>query len=129
MIAIYDWLHTYEDLSPVTMSVEGMCKKARGARFLFAGVRLHFSPCNTLQFENLLPHEDYIIAYKEQWLNSIAFGVLDVMLVHPSRPITNFLCVIESIKFHQVDSSKEAFRLAGRYAAQEFLTSEKFVSM
>ena len=55
MITIYDWLHTYEDLPPVgisrKMSVEGVCKKARGARFLFAVVRLHFSPCDTsLQF-------------------------------------------------------------------------------
>ena len=133
MITIYDWLHTYEDVPPVgissTMSVEGVCKKARGARFLFAVVRLRFSPLDKLQFENLLPHEDYMIADKEQWLTSIALGVLDVMLVHPSRPITNFLCVIESLQFHQVDSSKEAFRLAGRYAAQEFLKSEKFASM
>ena len=133
MITIHDWLCTYEDLPPVgissNMSVEGVCKKARGARFLFAVVRLGFSPFDKLQFTSSLPHEDYMVANKEQWLHSIALGVLDVMLVHPAKPITHFLCVIESIKFHKVDSSKEAFRLAGRYAAQELLKSEKFASM
>ena len=67
-----------------------------------------------------------MMSESEQWLNDVYLGVLDVMLVHPATPIIGFKCDISDFDFHKIDSTREAFRPAGRDAAKKFLQSEKF---
>jgi hypothetical protein len=133
MVSISDWLSGFQNLQDVGIlsqrSVEGVCRKGTGGRFLFAKVSIQFSPSDTLEFESSLSGEDKGQSESEGWLRAICLGVLDVMLVRPAIPITQFRCVINGIEFHPIDSSPQAFRLAARYATEEFLRSEQFVTL
>ena len=133
MIDINDWTDTYQNLSEVgvnsTIETSGLCKKVLGARSLFAEVRITIKPSKELKFTSELESFDAKQAEAEDWLRGIYLGVLDVMLTRPLIPITIFECTINKICFHEIDSSFQAFRVAGRYAAEEFLKQEKFVSI
>jgi hypothetical protein len=126
-----NWLKSFENLPPVgvqgTHHVEGLCKKATGGRFLFAKVGMAFSPSNELIFEESLPEPLKQRCQQENWLDAISCGVLDIMLA--ATPITLFKCVIDNIEFHEIDSSPQAFRLAARYATEDFIRQEKFVML
>jgi hypothetical protein len=125
------WLKSFENLPPVgvqnTHHVEGLCKKAMGGRFLFAKVGMVFSPSNELIFDVSIPEALKQRCQQENWLDAINCGVLDIMLALSATPITLFKCVIDNIEFHEIDSSQQAFRLAARYAAEDFIRQEKFV--
>jgi hypothetical protein len=60
----------------------------------------------------------------DAWIEAICLGVLDYMLVLPEAPVSKFHCAIKQMNFHLIDSSRTAFRLAGRYAAKKALTSD-----
>ena len=131
MTGISDWLGSFNNLPPVgilgSRCVDGICKRVMGGRSLFAKVKLEFSPSEELVFNSLLPEELYSYCQEEGWLSTICLGVLDVMLVRPVTPRTHFRCVIHSIEYHPIDSSGQAFRLAARYATEEFISGEQFL--
>jgi hypothetical protein len=126
-----NWLKSFENLPPVgvqgTHHVEGLCQKATGDRFLFAKVGMAFSPSNELIFEESLPEPLKQRCQQENWLDAISCGVLDIMLA--ATPITLFKCVIDNIEFHEIDSSPQAFRLAARYATEDFLRQSEEVKV
>ena len=127
------WLTSFENLPPVGVQgrhhVQGLCKKATGGRFLFAKVGLEFSPSNELIFEVSLPESLKQRCQQENWLDAIYYGVLDIMLARSATPITRFKCVLDNLEFHEIDSSQQAFRLAARYATEEFIKQEQFVML
>lgn len=128
MVTIRDWASSIENAPLVgistTKQVEGVCKVGRGGRFLFAAVEMTFAPHEALLLEASVPGEDGGTAKAEGWIDSALMGVLDVMLVGPPVPINKFRCTLDAIKHHPVDSSPEAFRLAGRKAAEAYLSCE-----
>jgi translation elongation factor EF-G len=132
MVTMSDWLSSYEALPSVgirkTCQVEGTCKRVMGARSLFARVALEFSPAAGLEFETVLSDQEKRMCEAEGWLKAICLGVLDVTLVQPVTPINGFRCVIEKVEYHPVDSSRQAFRLAARQAAEELLRAKPLLS-
>ena len=131
MTSIESWIERYKRASAVGvnsyLTTKGTCKKVLGARALFAEVEITISSSDELHFTSNLSGFEHSIAKDEGWLEAINAGVLDVMLVRPLVPISIFECSVNMIRYHEIDSSVEAFRLAGRYAAEEFLSQEKFV--
>lgn len=131
MLNTIDWCNAYQDLRPIGIhcacSVSGKCKKVFGGRSLYAEIDLDFDKSEELKFLSNLSNLEYHHAYDKGWIKGIFLGVLDVMLVRPIIPITIFSCTIKKIRFHEIDSSVQAFRIAGRYAAEKFLEQEKFV--
>jgi hypothetical protein len=125
---LQDWLSSYEKLPTVQIAnshmVEGVCKEVRGDRALYAKVILRFSPSSKLAFSHSIGGKKPSVPETVLWQRSVYLGVLDVMLAHAPTPINGFRCEIEEMDFHMMDSSNEAFRLAGRQAALEFLRSE-----
>ena len=128
MITLKDWLSSYEQLPTVQIvnahTVEGVCKDVQGDRAQYAKVTLRFSPASKMAFGHSIGGKKPSVAETVLWQRSVYLGVLDVMLAHAPTPITGFRCEIEEMDFHMVDSSNDAFRLAGRQAALEFLKSE-----
>jgi hypothetical protein len=130
MVTIFDWLKKFEDLPSVTIHskkhIEGVCKMVTGARSLFGIVGITLSPSEELVFETSLKEEVRNRCEDEKWIEHICLGVLDVMLTGPPTPINHFRCVIDKIEYHEIDSSKQAFRLAARDATQKFLAQETY---
>jgi hypothetical protein len=92
---------------------------------------VEISPSDVLIFDDHLPPPLKSKCHNEKWLRSIYYGILDVMIVKPMIPKpmipkTIFKCVVEHVEFHEIDSSRRAFRLAGRYAAEAYLAHEKY---
>ncbi len=133
MIEFINWIKAYQHLPPVgihsSYTIKGSYKKVLGGRALFAEVEIAISPSNNLKFTQSLSNNDYEVAKNEGWMNSICIGVLDVMIVRPLVPITTFECNVMSINYHDIDSSRQAFKMAGRRAAEQFLKQEKFVTL
>jgi hypothetical protein len=128
MITLKDWQSSFDKLPTVQIAsshtVEGVCKEVRGDRAFYAKVVLRFSPASKLAFSHSIGGKKPSVPETVLWQRSAYLGVLDVMLAHAPTPVTGFRCEIEEMDFHMVDSSNEAFRLAGRQAALEFLKSE-----
>lgn len=133
MFDINDWIESYQHLPPVGVnnpaSAKGVCKKVLGGRALYAEIEIYISKADHLKFTHGLANSEYELAKSENWIDGVCFGVLDVMIVRPLIPISIFECSINLIKYHNIDSSVQAFRLAGREAAEQFLKQEKFVTL
>lgn len=131
MTTIKSWAECYRKASKVGVNSSsksiGTCKKVLGARALFAEVEIRISPSNELNFISKLSNSEHARAESEGWLDAVFLGVLDIMLVRPLVPISVFECSVDVIRYHEIDSSIQAFRLAGRQAAVKFLSQEKFV--
>ena len=97
-----------------------------GEKLHYAKVGLDLSPSDSLIFKTTIKDEIKKLCEKERWLESICFGVLDVMLVGPMTPINNFNCVISLVEIDPRRSSRLAFRFAARAAVQDFLSKEPY---
>ncbi len=130
MVNLDDWRNSYQNLHDVRVhtpaSATGACRKVVGGRLLYAEVDLSFAKSAELEFCSALRCSAHERACREGWLTPICFGVLDTMLVRPITPVTHFRCTITDIRFHELDSSAQAFRVAGRLAAEDFLNRERF---
>ena len=133
MISVETWSKQFKSIKPVTIHQSGLARGAcdilSGERFHFANVTLEFSPSDNLNF--IADFESDVIELFQQkgYLNAICFGVLDVMLVGPLYPISNFNCVIKNVEYHDRKSSRLAFRLAARNGTQIFLSRQAFNSI
>lgn len=129
-MTISDWAHKYENAPKVSLHsskyVEGFCEMISGERPHFAKIGLRFSPSEDLQFKISIDEETKKLCEKNGWIESICFGVLDVMLVGPMTPINNFSCEISYIEMDIRRSSRLAFRFAARTAVQNFLSKEPY---
>jgi hypothetical protein len=54
-------------------------------------------------------------------INSVVFGVMDVMLTSLSSPIKNYKLTINNLGYDEIQSTQIAFRMAARDAAQKIL--------
>jgi hypothetical protein len=132
---IDEWLQSYATAAVVHLpeggAAKGLCRKVAGARALYAGVGLQFQPADELRFSvgSTLDGPAIAECHREGWVPSIWLGVLDVMLTTPVPPITRFHCILTSVETHEVDSCKDAFRLAARYATRAFLKEKRYVLM
>ena len=131
MINFNDWCNSYQNMQKVgihtSARVSGVCKKVLGGQSLYAEIELYFSKSTELRFISELQDKEHKQAYDEGWLKGAFLGVLDVMLVKPIVPVGVFSCTVKAIRFHEIDSSLQAFRVAGRYATEEFLKQERFI--
>jgi hypothetical protein len=129
-VTLDEWLDDYRDLVQVGIMssgrTEGLCKLATGGRFLFGRVMLEFTPSDKLVFEMDIEPDKYNLCVESCWNTSIFLGVLDVMLVAPETPITNFRCRLIELDYHEADSSRIAFRLAARNATRRYIETEPY---
>ena len=129
---IKEWFTDLQNITGTTwketITVEGKCSKHTGPSIWFASVILDFSPSSQFIIDDTLSPDLSELIRDRNWYQYIAFGVLDVMLTMPTRPIRNFTVTISHIDFNEVESNPMAFRLAARNAASKAL-KKHFPSM
>lgn len=127
-IDIKSWLKRFENCADVTVHkteyVDGVCGIVTGEKIHYAKIGITFAPSDSLIFESSLQSDIENRCNDEQWIDSLCYGVLDVMLLGPITPITRFKCTIEKIEYHEKRSSKLAFKLAARSATMKYLSSQ-----
>jgi hypothetical protein len=55
------------------------------------------------------------------WPDAIIFGLLDVLMLADSGPLYKLRVVLEKVWYHEIDSSQNAFRHAGRDAGRKII--------
>ena len=106
---------------PKHVVADGVRDQHLGPRWEKASVRVALAPASefTVQVSSLVSSE----AVRERFTEAVVLGVLDVLLVSRAHPIRDVTITLESIVIDPVDSSWQAFRMAGRDAATKALAA------
>jgi hypothetical protein len=101
------------------IAVVGERNQHLGPRFEFAKVQLSVEPASRFEVvDAVVPNEELRQLGYPDW---VVFGLLDVLMVAKSAPLTNVRVVLEKVEHHPVDSSPMAFRHAGRDAGHKII--------
>jgi hypothetical protein len=101
------------------VTVTGERDQHLGPRCDFAKVQVTVEPASRFEVIDAVPAKEE--ARQEGYLDWAVFGLLDVLLVAESAPLTNIRITLERVEHHPVDSSPMAFRHAGRDAGRKII--------
>lgn len=129
-LVLEDWLANIRNRRHFTMrhpvSGLGNYRKHFGPMWSFAEIGFVAEPSDGWDSRVLLPEEDRIEMEKDDWVRYAFLGMLDVLVFQPPEPL---LCIRVSLTAarYTFESSRNAFRMAGRNAAEVLLASAKIV--
>jgi hypothetical protein len=105
------------------VTVVGERNQHLGPRFEFAKVQVSVEPSASFQVVDAVPANEELrqLGYPD-WA---IFGLLDVLVVAESAPLTKVRVTLEKAEHHPVDTSAMAFRHAGRDAGRRILEALK----
>jgi translation elongation factor EF-G len=103
------------------VSVMGEQKKHFGAKSEFARVLLTVHPAPGFKVEDAVTERDDLERLGVGWPDATIFGLLDVLMLADSGPLYKVRVVLEKVWYHEVDSSENASRLAGRDAGRKII--------
>ena len=99
-------------------TVIGECDRPAGPKRYFARIKVRIEPAAQFEIVDSVSDEE---VRNERYLDWAVFGLLDVLLTDNIAPLREIRITLESAEHHPVNSSPNAFRLAGRDAAQGLL--------
>jgi hypothetical protein len=106
---------------PIT--VVGERDRHLGPRWEFARVQLTVHPSHTLEVIDNVAERSELERLGVGWPDCAVFGLLDVLMVSEYGPLYQVRVILEAAWYHDVDSSWQAFRNAGRGAGRKILQS------
>lgn len=102
-----------------TCTVVGARDKHLGPRNEFAKVELSVDPAQRFELVDLVePTPELAGLGYPDW---VLFGVLDILMLAESAPITAIRITLRSVETHPIDSSPMALRQAGRDAGRKIV--------
>lgn len=120
-ITLTEWRDTLLDIGAISFpgAVEARGATAFiGSRPAYAKVALKFEPADAFQVDaTALANDSRTLSY----IQSIAFGALDVLMTNRAYAISKVKITIIAIDEDEVESTPHAFRLAAREAARTAL--------
>jgi translation elongation factor EF-G len=105
--------------APITVIGERI--KALGPKAEFAKVQLTVRPSESFEVIDRVPEKTELEKLGVGWPDSSIFGLLDVLMFTKSGPLYKICVVLEGAWYHEVDSSRSAFRHAGRAAGRQIV--------
>ena len=87
----------------------------------FAKIRLTVRPSSTFDVVDAVNERDELEKLSVEWPDPVVFGLLDVLTNAKPGPLISLSVILEDIWYHEVDTSKNALRSAGRDAGQKIL--------
>ncbi len=107
---------------PFPVRVVGEYDKHLGPRWAYARIEISAQPWDRWEVAVSLSEDDRVEMEKDGWLNEAILGVLDVLITEPTLPAVNTRLDILAVKHDPMDSSRHAFRMAGRDAGHKILS-------
>lgn len=104
---------------PTSVAVIG--ERIHTGKSEFAKVELTVLPANTFDVVDLVAEKDDLEKLGVGWPDPVIFGLLDGLMNVKPNPIKNVRVVLERVWYHDVDSSRDAFRHAGRDAGRKII--------
>ena len=105
--------------SPV--SVIGKRVKQFGSRGEFAKIRLTVHPAQTFEVVDNVAERSDLEKLGVGWPDCAIFEMLDVLMLAEPGPLYKVRVVLEEVWYHDIDSSRQAFRHAGRDAGRKII--------
>lgn len=103
------------------VSATGVCDRHLGGHWAFATITLTVEPASSFEVVDELPEDEEF--RKEGFLDWSIFGLIDVLMLAGPGPIQNVRVNLDAAEYSRVDSSRMAFRWAGRDAGRKILSA------
>lgn len=87
----------------------------------FARIQLTVHPASVFEVVDSVLEKDDLDRLGVGWPDPVIFGLLDVLMNLQPDPLRDIRVVLERVWYHEVDSSRDAFRNAGRDAARKVI--------
>jgi hypothetical protein len=104
------------------ITVSGERDQHLGPRWEFAKIQVSVEPAPSFEVVDLIPTTEEL--RRLGYLDWAVFGLLDVLMVAESAPLSNIRVIFEKAEHNTIDSTQMAFRQAGRDAGRKII--EKF---
>ena len=119
------WAEELPKLGSITLkskiTVTGERDQHLGPRWEFAKIQVSIEPAPSFEVVDAVPANEELRQFGyHDWA---VFGLLDVLMVAESAPLTNVRVILEKAEHHPVDSSQMAFRQAGRDAGRKIIAA------
>ena len=105
--------------APITVIGEHI----HGPKSEFAKVRLTVRPADTFEVVDGVTEKDELEKLGVGWPDPVIFGLLDVLMNAEPDPLKNVHVTLEQAWYHEADSSRNAFRSAGRDAGRRIIAA------
>jgi translation elongation factor EF-G len=103
------------------VSVIGSRVKQFGMRGEFGKVEMTVDPAEKLSVVDSVPWRKELEALGVAWPQCVIFGVLDILMFAEFGPLYKIRITLEDAEYHEVDSTQNAFREAGRDAGRNIV--------
>jgi hypothetical protein len=104
---------------PIT--VVGEREKHLGPKSEFAKIQLTLHPAYTFEVVDNVAEKSELEKLGVGWPDCAVFGLLDVLMLAEPGPLYKVRVMLEEVWYHEVDSSWQAFRNAGRDAGRKII--------
>ena len=111
--------HSRRLSAPIT--VLGKRVRQLGPKGEFAKVQLTVNPSDSFEVIDRIAERSELEKLGVRWPDCFIFGLLDVLMFTRSGPLFKVCVVLEEVWYHEVDSSWQAFRHAGRDAGRKII--------
>jgi hypothetical protein len=105
--------------APVTVIGEW----THGPKSEFARVQLTVHPADTFDVVDSVTEKNELEKLSVGWPDPVIFGLLDALMNAEPYPLRNVRVILERAWYHDVDSSRNAFRNAGRDAGRKIIAA------
>jgi hypothetical protein len=106
---------------PMKASAEGEHQKHSWNKHEFARVSLSIFPADKFEFVDNIACRHELESLRVGWPDCVVFGVLDALMLAEEGPYYKLRLVLEDAAYHEADSTANAFRHAGRIAAEKII--------
>jgi len=103
--------------TPITVIGE----RIHGPKSEFARVQLTVHPADTFDVVDCVAEKSELEELGVGWPDPVIFGLLDALMNAEPDPLRNVRVILERAWYHEVDSSRNAFRGAGRDAGRKII--------
>jgi hypothetical protein len=103
------------------VTVVGHREKHFGSQSEYARIVLSVHPAEHFNVVDNVPYRKELEALGIAWPDPVVFGLLDVLMFAEYRPIYKMQVILEDAAYHEIDSSENAFREAGRDAGRKIV--------
>ncbi len=123
-VGLEEWLQDLRGRRQLTIrkpiSVVGKHDKHLGPAWAYAEIEITAEPADTWDVQVSMPETDRVEMEKDEWLREALLGVLDVLVSRPPDPLLRLRVKVTAARY-SFESSRKAFRTAGRRAADALL--------
>ena len=92
-----------------------------GSKSEFAKVQLTVEPAKDFDVVDAVEQKNELETLGVGWPDSVIFGLLDTLMSVDLGPLRNIRVTLEHVWYHELDSTRNAFRNAGRDAGRKII--------